>query len=89
MFKRMLLIAAVAVSGLMVAAPEADAQVIVRRVAPVRRAAARVALPPYPVARRAAVGPVYYRPYAYPVYRPVIYSAPVYTYGPGVTVWAY
>ena len=36
MFKRMLLIAAVAVSGLMVAAPEADAQVIVRRVAPVR-----------------------------------------------------
>jgi hypothetical protein len=29
-------------------------------------------------------GPVY-RPYAYPVYRPVIYGAPM-IYGPGVAV---
>jgi hypothetical protein len=50
--------------------------------------AARTVLPPYPIARRAVVGPVYgpvYRPYAYPVYRPVIYGAPM-IYGPGVAV---
>jgi hypothetical protein len=89
MFKRMLLIAVVAAAGLIVSAPEADAGIVVRRVAPIRRAAARVALPPYPVARRAAVGPIY-TPYAYPAYRPMIYRtpAPVF-YAPGVSVWGY
>jgi len=95
MFKRILLTAAVAVSGLMVAAPEADAQVFIGRVAPVRRVAARAVLPPYPVARRTVVGPIY-RPYVYPAYRPVIYSSPVVYgygygyaapyYGPGISV---
>ncbi len=60
------------------AAPQADAGIFVRRIAPVRRVAARVVLPPYPVARRAAFGPVY-RPY----YRP--YIGPGF-YGPGVSV---
>jgi hypothetical protein len=85
MIKRILLVAAVAVGGLMVSTPSADAGIIVGRVAPVRRVAARVALPPYPVARRAVVGPVY-RPYVYPAYRPVIYSTPAYGYGYGAPV---
>jgi hypothetical protein len=88
MLKRMLIAATVAASGLATTAPSADAGIIVGRVAPVRRMAARTVLPPYPVARRAVVGPVYgpvYRPYAYPVYRPVIYGAPM-IYGPGVAV---
>jgi hypothetical protein len=92
MFKRILLVAVVAVGGLAVAAPEADAQVVVRRIAPVRRVAARAVLPPYPVARRVAVGPVvpYYQPYVYPTYRPVIYTSPApVIYAPGVTVWGY
>jgi hypothetical protein len=75
--KRLVLAAAV-VGGLAVsAAPQADAGVFVRRVAPVRRVAARAVLPPYPVAR--AVGPVY-RPY----YRPYggFYGRP-YGVGPG------
>lgn len=54
------------------AAPQAEAGIVVRRWAPVRRTAARVVLPPYPVARRVAFGPVY---------RPV---RPF--YGPGVVV---
>jgi hypothetical protein len=92
MLKRILLVAVVAVGGLAVAAPEADAQVVVRRVAPVRRIAARTVLPPYPVARRVAVAPVVpiYRPYVYPTYRPVIYTSPApVIYAPGVTVWGY
>ena len=92
MFKRILLVAVVAVAGLAVADPEADAAVVVRRIAPVRRVAARTVLPPYPVARRVAVGPVVpvYRPYVYPAYRPVIYGAPApMIYAPGVTVWGY
>jgi hypothetical protein len=95
MFKRILLVAVVAVGGLFAAAPNADAGIVIGRVAPVRRVAARVALPPYPVARRTVVGPVY-RPYVYPAYRPVIYStpAPVFygspaIYAPGVSIWAY
>lgn len=51
---------------------------VVRRVAPVRRAA-RVALPPYPVARRVVAGPIYRRPFAYGV--PVIYARPIVHYG--------
>ncbi len=73
--KRALLVAAV-VGGLgITAAPQADAGIIFRG-GPVRRVAARAALPPYPVARRAVYGPVY-RPYR-PYYRPV--------YGPGISV---
>jgi hypothetical protein len=52
----------------------ADAGIVVRRVAPVRR----VVLPPYPVARRVVAGPVY-RPYYRPYYGPRFY-------GPGVSV---
>lgn len=84
MLKRILVVVAVAVGGLFVAAPEADAAVVVRRVAPVRRVAYRAALPPYPVARRVVAGPVY-RPVVYPAYRPVIVAPPV-VYGPGVYI---
>ena len=66
MIKRTLLLMAVMAGFFVPAIPEADAQVFVRRVAPVRRVAARAVFPPYPVARRAVVAPVYrsyYRPY--------------------------
>jgi hypothetical protein len=87
MIKRILLGAAVAIGGLVVATPQADAA-IVYRVAPVRRMAARAVLPPYPVARRAVVGPVIGPyPYVYPAYRPVLYG-PAW-YGPGVSVSVY
>ncbi|MCA9236694.1 MAG: hypothetical protein KDA44_14565 [Planctomycetales bacterium] len=79
MFKRLIIMAAMAI-GLTATAVSADAGVFYRRVAPVRRVAARAVLPPYPVARRAVVGPVY-RPY----YRPV-YGYGGYGYGPGVSV---
>jgi hypothetical protein len=84
MIKRMLLAVAVVGGTMVAAAPETDAGVFVRRVAPVRR----VVYPPYPVARRVAA-PVY-APVVYPAYRPVIYGGPgVYGrgfYGPGVSV---
>jgi hypothetical protein len=86
MVKRILLGAMVAVGGLMVSTPNADAAVVYRPIAPVRRVAARAVLPPYPVARRAAFGPVY-RPYAYPAYGPVIYGGGFYGPGVGITVW--
>jgi len=54
---------------------------LLRRVAPVRRVAARVVLPPYPVARRAVVGPVYHRSVIYG--RPMIYAAPSVYVSPG------
>jgi hypothetical protein len=88
MIKRILLVAVVVAGGFIVAAPQADAGIVIGRVAPVRRVAARAALPPYPVARRAVVGPVY-RPYVYPAYRPVIYQPAPVIYGPGITVWGY
>ena len=94
MMKRILLVAVVAMGGLFVAAPKADAGIVFGRVAPVRRVAARAALPPYPVARRVVAAPVY-RPYVYPAYRPAIYQpAPVFygspaVYAPGISVWAY
>jgi hypothetical protein len=75
-----------AVGAYAVSAETADARVFYRRVAPVRRVAARAVLPPYPVARRAVVGPVY-RPVYRPIYRPI--AAPYYgprVYGPGVSV---
>ncbi|MEQ8209195.1 MAG: hypothetical protein RH917_05135 [Lacipirellulaceae bacterium] len=78
MIKRLALLSLMAIGLSATAAAEADAGVFVRRVAPVRRVAARAVLPPYPVARRVAYGPVYR-----PVVRP--YYAPRY-YGPGVSV---
>ena len=64
-----------------VSAAEANAWVV-RRIAPVRRAA-RVALPPYPVARRVVARPLVVR-------RPVVYARPAYAapvvYGPRVSV---
>ncbi len=86
MIKHMLLVATVMVSGLVVSTPRASAGIIIGRVAPVRRVAARAVLPPYPVARRAAVGPMY-RPYAYPAYSPAFYG-PAF-YGPGISVGVY
>jgi len=86
MIKRILLTAAVAISGLIVSVPKADAAVIYRPIAPVRRVAARAVLPPYPVARRAVYGPVY-RPYAYPAYGPAFYGGGFYGPGVGITVW--
>ena len=77
MLKRILLVVAVVAGTTLAVAPQADAGVFVRRVAPVRR----VVYPPYPVARRAVVGPVV-RPVVYPAYRPVIYGGPG-MYGPG------
>ncbi len=82
MFKRMTLVALLVCGFTAVSAAEANAW-IVRRVAPVRRIAARTVLPPYPVARRVVAGPIVRRrPVVYA--RPVVYSAPVYR--PGVSV---
>jgi hypothetical protein len=86
MIKRMLfagLAGLVVVGGSLAVAPTADAGIYVGRIAPVRRVAYRAALPPYPVARRAVLGPVY-RPYVAPVYGPR-YVRPAF-YGPGVSV---
>ena len=89
MLKRILLAVAVVAGTTLAVAPEADAGVFVRRVAPVRR----VVYPPYPVARHAVarpvVGPVVYPAYR-PAYRPVVYGAPGYYgrsfYGPGISI---
>ena len=86
MLKRTLMM--LVVVGGFVAADAADANAwVVRRVAPVRRVAARAALPPYPVARRVAVGPVYRRPVVYgavPVYvAPRVHVGIGYGYGYG------
>jgi hypothetical protein len=89
MRNRILLTVALILGGFAVTARQADAGIVIGRVAPVRRVAARVVYPPYPVARRAVVGPVY-RPYVYPAYRPVMYGAPApMLYAPGISVWAY
>ncbi len=97
MLKRILIVALLAGGFSMVSATEANAW-IVRRVAPVRRIAARTVLPPYPVARRVVAGPilrrrvVYSNPVIYstpPVAyaRPVFYAAPApVVYGPAVSV---
>ena len=86
MIKRTLIMAVLALGFAAADAPQADAYII-RRVAPVRRVAARAVLPPYPIARRAIVRPVYRRPVvAAPVYAaPIYHPAPVY-YGTGVSV---
>ncbi len=84
MFKR-LIITTVLVGGFLFAGA-ADANAWgVRRIAPVRRVAARAVLPPYPVTRRVVAGPIVHRPvvYARPVIygRPVIYAAPTVYFG--------
>ena len=73
MLKRTLIMATLVGGFSFAGAQDADAWVV-RRVAPVRRLAARAVLPPYPVARRVVAGPVYRRPFLYR--RPVIYAAP-------------
>ncbi len=73
MLKRTLIML-VLVGGFSMAAPTDANAWVVRRIAPVRRIAARAVLPPYPVARRAVVAPIYRRPVVYG--RPVIYAAP-------------
>lgn len=86
MIKRMVMVAALAVTGLCVASEKSDAGIFYRPIAPVRRVAARAVLPPYPVAHRVAT-PVYapvYRPVVAPV-APVFYGSP-YVYGGGVSV---
>lgn len=77
-FKKLLAAGAVALTVGAVASATSDAAIFYR--GPVRRVAARAVLPPYPVARRAAFGPVY-RPYAY---RGGFYGG--YGYGGGVAV---
>ena len=72
MLKRFVIMLALVGGFSMTGVSEADAWVV-RRVAPVRRAA-RVALPPYPVARRVIAGPIYRRPFVYG--GPVIYARP-------------
>ncbi len=90
MFKRMMIIALLVSGFTALSATEANAWIVRRRIAPVRRVA-RVALPPYGVrrvVRRPVVyggGPVYAAPaYAAPVYAA---PAPVY-YAPRVRVVA-
>lgn len=88
MIKRILIAGLLVVGGSLAAAPSAEAGVYVRRVAPVRRVAYRAALPPYPVARRAVVGPVYrpiVAPVVAPIYGPRVWGGPAF-YGPGVSV---
>lgn len=73
MYKKLMIMFAV-VAGLAIAdAPAANAWVY-RRVAPVRR----VLAPPYPIARRAIVRPVYRRPVVYGYGGPAVYSPGVY-----------
>ncbi len=77
MFKKTLLMLALVGTFSFASATDANAWVVVRRVAPVRRAVARTVLPPYPVARRVVAGPIYRAP--------VVYGPSVYV-GPGVYV---
>ncbi len=80
MFKR-LAITTVLIGGFTFAgASEANAW-IVRRIAPVRRVAARVVLPPYPIARRVVARPILRRPVLYVRPAPVVYASPVVYYG--------
>ena len=78
MLKRTLVILALFGGFSVMSAAEANAWVV-RRVAPVRRVAARAVLPPYPVARRVVAGPVYRRPLVYAA--PRVYAGPVFYYG--------
>ncbi len=84
MLKRIMVVALLVAGFTAMSAAEANAWVV-RRVAPVRRVAARAVLPPYPVARRVVAGPIVRRPVIYR--RPVVYAAPApVVYGPTVSV---
>jgi len=79
MFKKaMLMVALVGAFSFTTDVADANAWVRVRRFAPVRRVVARTVLPPYPIARRVIVGPVYRAP--------VVYGPSIYV-GPGVVVY--
>lgn len=87
MIKRMMIVMLLVGGFTAVSAAEANAWVV-RRVAPVRRIAARAVLPPYPIARRVVRRPFVRRPFVRrPVVyaHPVVYAAPV-VYGPSVSV---
>ena len=91
MFKRILMVAAVALAGLCIEPSRSEGGIFYRPIAPVRRVAARAVLPPYPVARRVVTAPVLtapvYGPYGGPVYGPAIYGSPYpYYYGGGVSI---
>ncbi len=77
MLKRILIVVLLVGGFSVVSAAEANAW-IVRRVAPVRRVAARAVVRPYPVARRVVAGPVVRRRVVYS--NPVVYSAPPVVY---------
>jgi|GEM_PF-1213393 len=85
MLKRMMIMGLIVGGFSLVSAAEANAWVV-RRVAPVRRLAARAVLPPYPVARRVVAGPVVRRPVVYATARPVVYAPAPVVYGPRVHV---
>ena len=95
MIKRVFIVATLLFGGLTATASQADAGIVLGRVAPVRRVAARAALPPYPVTRRVVAGPIYRPAVVRPIYRapayigPAIYGPAVYgpsAYSPGVSV---
>jgi len=98
MVKRVFMIAALAVAGFC-GTNSADAGIYFRRVAPVRRVAARAILPPYPVARtvlppypvaRAVIGGPVINPWVgYPGYYSAGYYGSPLIYGPGVGVVVY
>ena len=69
MFKKLAIMLALVAGFAIADTPDANAWGYYRRVAPVRR----IVAPPYPVARRAVVGPVVYRR---PVYRAPMVFAP-------------
>lgn len=81
MFKKMMIVALLFAGFTSLSATEANAWIVRRRIAPVRRAA-RVVLPPY--RRRVVVAP---RVVARPVVvapRPVVYARPAVSVGVGV-----
>ena len=100
MFKRVLIIAVLGVAATFCGSSKADAGIYFRRFAPVRHAAARAVLPPYPVARavlppypvaRAVVGSPwvgYSSYYSGGYYGSGYYGSPM-IYGPGVGVVVY
>ena len=88
MVKRVFMIAALAVAGFC-GTNSADAGIYFRRVAPVRRVAARAILPPYPVARAVIGGPVINPWVGYPGYYSAGYYGSPLIYGPGVGVVVY
>jgi hypothetical protein len=84
MFKKTLLMLAMVGTFSFTAAADANAW---HRIRPVRRVVARAVLPPYPMARRVVVGPVYRHPVVYgPSYyaTPTVYATPSIYVGTGM-----